>query len=269
MQWYLGQSILIRRKSRFGQPYSFLSPQRMKEARYFYVPDAYCQSELPEDEAQHAIRVLRLSEGDEMFLMDGHGVFYRATVSLISKKRCMYSIEEKLPQEKGWNGHIHLAIAPTKMMERIEWLAEKTTEIGFDELSFLNCKFSERRNLRVDRIDKIVVSATKQSRKARKPLVHDMQNFTDFIGKPRTGRKYIAHCYNEIEKGDFLNSVQLLPADEDVTLLVGPEGDFSIDEVKLALANGYESISLGNSRLRTETAGLMGVTMAQIIKRKL
>ncbi len=95
-----------------------------------------------------------------------------------------------------------------------------------------------------------------------------MQNFADFIGKPRTGRKYIAHCYNEIEKSDFLNLVQLLPADEDVTLLVGPEGDFSIDEVKLALANGYESISLGNSRLRTETAGLMGVTMAQIIKRK-
>ena len=196
-------------------------------------------------------------------------MFYRATVSLISKKHCCYSIEETLPQEKGWNGQIHLAIAPTKMMERMEWLAEKATEIGFDELSFLNCKFSERRNIRADRVDKIVVAATKQSRKPWKPQVNDMQNFTGFIGKPRAGHKYIAHCYNEIERHDFLNLVQALPPDEAVTVLVGPEGDFSIDEVKLALAHGYESVSLGNSRLRTETAGLMSVAMAQITKRKL
>ena len=240
----------------------------MKEARYFYVPDVCPRKELPEDEALHAIRVLRFSAGDEMFLMDGRGVFYRATVSLISKKHCCYSIEETLPQEKGWNGQIHLAIAPTKMMERMEWLAEKATEIGFDELSFLNCKFSERRNIRADRVDKIVVAATKQSRKPWKPQVNDMQNFAGFIGKPRAGHKYIAHCYNEIERHDFLNLVQALPPDEAVTVLVGPEGDFSIDEVKLALAHGYESVSLGNSRLRTETAGLMSVAMAQITKRK-
>ena len=240
----------------------------MKEARYFYVPDVCTRKELPENEALHAIRVLRLSAGDEMFLMDGRGAFYRATVSLISKKHCCYSIEETLPQEKGWNGQIHLAIAPTKMMERMEWLAEKATEIGFDELSFLNCKFSERRNIRTDRVDKIVVAATKQSRKPWKPQVNDMQNFAGFIGKPRAGHKYIAHCYNEIERHDFLNLVQTLPPDEAITVLIGPEGDFSIDEVKLALAHGYESVSLGNSRLRTETAGLMSVAMAQITKRK-
>ena len=226
----------------------------MKEARYFYVPDVCTRKELPENEALHAIRVLRLSAGDEMFLMDGRGAFYRATVSLISKKHCCYSIEETLPQEKGWNGQIHLAIAPTKMMERMEWLAEKATEIGFDELSFLNCKFS--------------VAATKQSRKPWKPQVNDMQNFAGFIGKPRAGHKYIAHCYNEIERHDFLNLVQALPPDEAVTVLIGPEGDFSIDEVRLALAHGYESVSLGNSRLRTETAGLMSVAMAQITKRE-
>ena len=150
----------------------------------------------------------------------------------------------------------------------MEWLAEKATEIGFDELSFLNCKFSERRNIRADRVDKIVVAATKQSRKPWKPQVNDMQNFTGFIGKPRAGHKYIAHCYNEIERHDFLNLVQALPPDEAVTVLIGPEGDFSIDEVRLALAHGYESVSLGNSRLRTETAGLMSVAMTQITKRK-
>ena len=177
----------------------------MKETRYFYVPDACSQQELPDEEVLHAIKVLRLSEGDEMFLMDGCGTFYRATVSLVSKRHCMYAIADTLPQDKAWRGRIQLAIAPTKMMERMEWLAEKATEIGFDELSFLNCKFSERHQIRVDRIDKIVIAATKQSRKPWKPQVNDIQNFADFIRQPRQGYKYIAHCYNEIERTDFLN----------------------------------------------------------------
>ena len=240
----------------------------MKEARYFYVPDACDHQELPEEEAQHAIKVLRLSEGDEIFLMDGCGTFYRATVSLVSKRHCMYSIAGTLPQEKAWRGHIHLAIAPTKMMERMEWLAEKAAEIGFDELSFLNCKFSERHQIRIDRIDKIVVAATKQSRKPWKPQVNDICSFDDFVRQPHDGRKYIAHCYNEIGRKDFFNHIQSLPPDENLTVLIGPEGDFSIDEVRLAMANGCKSITLGNSRLRTETAGLMGVAMAQITKRK-
>lgn len=111
----------------------------MKEVRYFYVPDAANQVELPAEEATHALRVLRLKGGDEIFLMDGEGSFYRAEVTAASSKRCLYEIKENMPQERAWKGHIHLAIAPTKMMERIEWMAEKATEIGFDELSFLNC----------------------------------------------------------------------------------------------------------------------------------
>ena len=148
------------------------------------------------------------------------------------------------------------------------WMAEKATEIGFDELSFLNCQFSERRQLRQDRVEKIVVSAMKQSRKAWKPTVNEMLAFKDFIGQERSGRKFIAHCYEEIEKKDFFDELDGLKVDEEVTVLIGPEGDFSIDEVRLAMANGYESISLGQSRLRTETAALAAVMMMQLKLRK-
>lgn len=244
----------------------------MKEVRYFYVPNAAQETELPQEEATHALRVLRLKAGDEIFLMDGEGAFYRALVSLATNKRCIYEILESMPQQRAWQGHIHLAIAPTKMMDRIEWMTEKATEIGFDEISFLNCKFSERKNLRADRIEKIVISAVKQSHKAWKPVVNDMQSFKDFITTPRRGRKFICHCYEEVEKKDFFSELQKpwtaeQPEGADITVLVGPEGDFSIDEVRLALENGYESVSLGTSRLRTETAGLVAVHMAYLNRR--
>lgn len=249
----------------------------MKEVRFFYVPDAATQTELPQEEATHALRVLRIQAGDELFLMDGKGGFYRAEVSLATNKRCIYEVKEVMPQQPAWRGHIHLAIAPTKMMDRIEWMAEKATEIGFDEISFLNCKFSERKVIRIDRIDKIVVSAVKQSHKAWKPVVNELQNFKDFITAPRNGRKFICHCYEEIEKKDFFAEIsKSCPADDsagavqegadDITVLVGPEGDFSIDEVRLALENGYESVSLGTSRLRTETAGLVAVNMCHLAR---
>lgn len=250
----------------------------MKETRYFYVPDAPSSQELPQEEATHALRVLRLKGGDEIFLMDGVGNFYQAQVTLASNKRCLYEILQTMPQQPTWLGHIHLAIAPTKMMDRIEWMAEKATEIGFDELSFLNSKFTERKNMRVDRIDKIVISAVKQSHKAWKPVVNPLVSFREFIEMPRPGRKFICHCYEEVEKKDFFTELMNAQGDssdkqsddahaQDVTVLVGPEGDFSIDEVKMALEYGYESVSLGTSRLRTETAGLVAVHMANLARR--
>ena len=240
----------------------------MKEIRFFYVPDAEKSQELPADEATHALRVLRMKSGDEMFLMDGLGTFYHAEVGMTTNKKCFYNILKVLPQDKTWKGHIHLAIAPTKMMERMEWMVEKATEIGFDEITFLDCKFSERQQIRTDRIEKIVVSAMKQSRKAWKPMVNDMTSFKDFVKAPRPGVKFIAHCYGEKERNDLFEELRQMTPEEDVTVLVGPEGDFSLDEVQFAMEQGYLSISLGNSRLRTETAGLMAVMMAQIIKRK-
>lgn len=245
----------------------------MKEVRYFYVPDAANQVELPAEEATHALRVLRLKGGDEIFLMDGEGTFYRAEVTAASSKRCLYEIKENMPQKRAWKGHIHLAIAPTKMMERIEWMAEKATEVGFDELSFLNCQFSERKVVKTPRIDKIVISAVKQSHKAWKPVVNELESFKEFVQTPRSGRKFICHCYEEVEKKDFFQEINSCSdasrgSDvDDITVLVGPEGDFSIGEVRLALENGYESVSLGTSRLRTETAGLVAVHMAHIARR--
>lgn len=240
----------------------------MKETRFFYVPNAEQENEMPTEEALHALRVLRIKSGDEINLMDGVGNFYRAEVTLAATKRCLYEVKEVLPQQPAWHGHVHLAIAPTKVMDRIEWMAEKATEIGFDELSFLNCKFSERKTMRTVRLDKIVISAVKQSHKAWKPIVNQMVSFKEFIAQPRKGRKFICHCYEEFEKVDLMTELQK-PFDEDadVTVLVGPEGDFSVDEVKLAIANGYESASLGTSRLRTETAGLMSVAMANLTRR--
>lgn len=241
----------------------------MKEVRYFFVPDALQQNELPMEEAMHALRVLRIKSGDEIFLMDGEGCFYRAEVTLAATKRCLYEIRDSMPQQRPWKGRVHLAISPTKMMDRIEWMAEKATEIGFDELSFLNSKFSERKVMRTVRLDKIIVSAVKQSHKAWKPVVNQMTSFKDFVQIPRKGRKFICHCYEEIEKKDYFKELMKPCSDDDldVTVLVGPEGDFSIDEVEMALANGYESVSLGTSRLRTETAGLMAVAMANIARR--
>ena len=243
----------------------------MKEIRFFYVPSASELTELPLEEAMHALRVLRLKSGDEMYLMDGEGVFYRAEVTIAATKRCMYEIKEVLPQEKAWQGNIHIAIAPTKMMDRIEWFCEKATEIGVDEVTFLNCKCSERKVMRTVRLDKIVVSAVKQSHKPWKPRLNAMMSFKDFVSAPRNGRKYIAHCHDEISRKDFFTDVYSLASSaegDDVTVLIGPEGDFSIEEVNLAVANGYESVTLGTSRLRTETAALYATMGAQLALRK-
>ena len=239
----------------------------MKEARYFYVPDAAQQRELPAEECQHAIRVLRLKVGDELFLMDGVGNYYRAEVTDASSHHCCYEIVETLPQERQWTGLVHLAIAPTKMMDRMEWMAEKATEIGIDELTFLDCQFSERQVVKLPRIEKIVISAVKQSHKAWMPVVHEMTAFKTFISQPLDGGKYIAHCYEEIPRTYLFDELTLrTPRNEDATVMVGPEGDFSIDEVRQAVSAGWQSVHLGKSRLRTETAGLSAVMMMQLSK---
>lgn len=238
----------------------------MKEERYFYVPEAAHRQTLPDDEAVHAVRVLRLTEDDEMMLMDGDGCFYKAVVTMATQKRCCYDIVEPMPQQRQWGGRVHLAIAPTKLMDRLEWMAEKVTEVGIDELSLLNCQFSERRTVKLPRLEKIVVSAMKQSRKAWLPVVNDMADFRKFIAGHDTGRRYIAHCYGEIPRVNLFEELCKGLSDEDALVLVGPEGDFSIDEVRLAVEAGYVSVDLGKSRLRTETAGLAAVMMMQLAK---
>lgn len=241
----------------------------MKETRFFYVPDASSQTELPEEEAQHALRVLRLKTGDELMLMDGSGMFFRAQVTQTSGHHCFYKICETLPQTRQWKGHLHLAMAPTKMMERTEWFAEKATEVGVNEISLLSCQFSERRMVKTPRLEKIIVSAVKQSHKAWKPQLNDMTFFKQFVASHQTGRRYIAHCYEEVARVNLFDDLTK-PAkpdgadDDNILVMIGPEGDFSIDEVRMAVDAGFVSVDLGKSRLRTETAALSAVMMMQL-----
>lgn len=230
----------------------------------FYTPDIAVTCEMPEEEAAHCLRVLRLGVGDEVMLTDGKGCFYKAVISAATGKRCQVKVTETIEQEPLWNGHLHLAMAPTKNMDRIEWLAEKATEIGFDELSFLNCRYSERKVIKTERVEKIVVSAVKQSLKARKPVVNEMMDFARFVKQDFAGQKFIAHC-NEGEK-PLLKEI-LVPG-EDALVLIGPEGDFSPEEVKLAESLGFRSISLGKSRLRTETAAFVSVHIMNLFNQR-
>lgn len=249
----------------------------MKEIRYFYAPDILRSDELPEEEAVHCLRVLRLQPGELIHLTDGCGRFYLAEITVVTNKRCCFKILEEQVLDKEWRGHLHLAVAPTKNIDRIEWLAEKATEIGFDELSFLNCRFSERKVVKTERIDKILVSAMKQSHKVFKPVLNEVRTFEDFLSRDFGGQKFIAHCYDEADilretKTDadkmmdggkpFL--LDVLDPKEDAMVLVGPEGDFSVEEVRKALEKGFRSVSLGRSRLRTETAALVAVHLMHI-----
>lgn len=232
----------------------------MKEVRFFYTPEPQTGL-LPDEEAAHAVRVLRMTEGDELFLMDGRGTFYRAEITEASKHRCGYRIVETMPQPRRWKAHLHLAMGATKNMDRTEWFAEKATEIGFDELTFLDCRFSERKVVKNERIEKIMVAAMKQSRKAELPRLNAMMPVGEFIKRPFSGQKFICHCY---EDNLPLLKDQLVSG-EDAVVMIGPEGDFSIDEVREAEAAGFRSVSLGKSRLRTETAALVAVHLMQLM----
>ena len=219
----------------------------------FYAPDISTRPELPEEEARHATRVLRLSEGDEITVTNGKGFFYRSAISAISGKRCLHNILERIPQEKSWKANLHIAMAPTKNMDRTEWFTEKATEIGFNELTFLLCRFSERKIIKTERIHKIAVSAMKQSLKASLPEIHEMIDFGKFIKQEFPEQKFIAHCY----EGDKPSLKDVIKPGKDAVILIGPEGDFSEEEVKKAIDNGFIPVSLGKSRLRTETAALV------------
>lgn len=236
----------------------------MKETRYFYVPDAASATELPADEASHAVRVLRMKPGDEMVLMDGVGTFFKAEVAVASPHHCVYRVVEEMPQLPQWHGRYHIAMAPTKLMDRTEWMLEKVTEIGVDEVSLLNCDNSERRVAKPARLEKILVSAMKQSRKAWKPVLNDMAAFRKFVSEPRGGMKFIAHCYEEIPRTYLYDELCGRDVSETVTVLIGPEGDFTPDEVRMAVDAGYVPVHLGQSRLRTETAAMVAVMMMHL-----
>ncbi len=228
----------------------------------FYAPDIERLPELPETESQHCVKVLRMSEGDEIGIIDGCGNRYRAEITLAHSKRCGVRIVEKEKAPNPWKAQVHIAIAPTKNLDRIEWFAEKTTEIGIDAITPLLCRFSERKELKIDRINKILISAMKQSLKAVLPDLGEMTSFAQFVARPFDGQKFIAHCYKEETRKELS---ELYRPGENALVLIGPEGDFSPEEVELAISCGFQPVMLGQSRLRTETAGVVACHTIQVL----
>ncbi len=221
----------------------------------FYAPEISGEMELPAEEAGHCVRVLRMKEGDRIKLTDGKGFFYDAVISAVSGKRCMVHIVEKEIQKPLWSGHIHIAVAPTKLMERNEWFVEKAVEIGVDEITFLKTDHSERDAIKMERMEKIAISAMKQSQKAQLPVMNGMISFRNFLERDIKCDRFIAHC----ESGDKVNLRDVVVSGHNALVLIGPEGDFSSSEIEMALKAGYRPVSLGPSRLRTETAALVAV----------
>jgi len=228
----------------------------------FYTPDIDRVHEMPEEESLHCAKVLRLAAGEQVRLTDGKGHSYLAQITTSHPKRCAFSILSPVKDHQIRDYGLHIAIAPTKNLDRIEWFAEKATEMGIDGLTFLKCRFSERKELKEERIHKILVSAMKQSLKSTLPLLTGMTSFADFIRLPFPGEKYIAHCYDEIPRTPLSLSYT---SRQNALVLIGPEGDFSNEEVKAAIDAGFVSVSLGKSRLRTETAALVACQTIHLI----
>jgi len=220
----------------------------------FYTPDISGKTyTLDETESKHCVRVLRLAKGDEITLVDGRGGFFTAEIADPNPKRCAVNVFKSEMNFGLRNFQVHIAIAPTKNIERIEWFLEKATEIGIDRVTPLLCHHSERKEIKNDRLEKVMISAMKQSLKAYLPQLDEMTRFSDFIRQPFSGQKFIAHC--EEQHRELLKN--LVKSEESYLILIGPEGDFSPEEIEMAFHAGYQPVSLGESRLRTETAGVV------------
>lgn len=220
----------------------------------FYTPDIKTNIyTLNEIESKHCIKVLRQKVNDHIQLIDGKGNFYEAKIIEPNPKKCIVEIVETTKDFGKRNYYLHIAIAPTKNIDRFEWFLEKATEIGIDEITPILCEHSERKTIKAERLEKIIVSAIKQSIKAYKPKLNDLTNYSDFIQQNFNGVKYIAHC--EENKKALLKTSYY--KGQNVIILIGPEGDFSPEEIDKARNNNFTEISLGESRLRTETAGVV------------
>jgi 16S rRNA (uracil1498-N3)-methyltransferase len=221
----------------------------------FYTPDitpSHPQYFLNEEESKHAVRVLRLEAGSPVQLIDGKGGLYTAEIKDAHPKRTILQITSVTTEYQKRNHYLHIAIAPTKNLDRLEWFLEKATEIGIDEISLIICQRSERKEAKTERLDKIITSAIKQSLKAYHPVLNEPIAFNKFLTQPFNGQKFIAHC----EDRHKTNLQAELQKHGRYLILIGPEGDFSPTEIDAALDNGYKAITLGESRLRTETAAL-------------
>ncbi len=227
-----------------------------------YVPNIeYPLTTLDESESRHAVAVMRMKEGDPVHLVDGKGGLYQAVIALAHPKRCTLSILSSQQNFEQRNHSLHIAIAPTKSIDRMEWFCEKATELGIDEITPIHCDHSERKIIKPDRLKKILVSAMKQSQKAFLPTLHPMIPLHQFILNCKATMRFIAHC----QPGEKEHLKNVAQPRTDTVILIGPEGDFSPEETALATLSGYKEVSLGNSRLRTETAGIAACHIINLI----
>ena len=223
----------------------------------FYTPDLDPEQtySLNKEEATHCVKVLRMREGDEILLTNGVGNIYKAEIIQAAVGACLCVVKEEIPSYNKRNYRIHIAMAPTKNNARTEWFTEKATEMGIDEISLFKSRYSERTNIKTERLEKVVISAVKQSLKAFVPKVNDLRDFKQIVDEAKESKKFIATCSGE----DRVNLKEACLPNEDVIILIGPEGDFSEQEVSYALSKGFKALSLGQARLRTETAALYAV----------
>ena len=231
----------------------------------FYCPDIATTKTLSEEESRHCVRVLRLSEGDAIEVVDGKGNLYDCRISLAHVKHCAVEIKATHSQPPHWGHLITLAVAPTKHIDRMEWMVEKCVEMGVDRIVPLRCQNSERTEVKVDRLRKIAVAAMKQSLKTTLPQVDGMTPFSDLLGETWTGSRFIAYCDAQLPRDQRLPLTGSYPGNQDVMMFIGPEGDFSPDELNIALAAGCKPVSLGMSRLRTETAAVMACAAIHVV----
>lgn len=220
---------------------------------------------LDEEQSAHAVRVLRYAAGDTIHIADGRGNMYEAVISNPHPKHCEVEIRSITPQTKHHRANVHIAVAPTKNIERIEWMAEKCTEIGIDTITPLLCHYSERKVIRTDRLTKIILSAAKQSLSAYLPTLNELTPFKDCVLNATEQRRYIAHSSPWVDKKDLRDELRKSDAQASTIVLIGAEGGFSDDEVRLAMERGFVPVSLGDARLRTETAALVACMLVNYV----
>lgn len=228
----------------------------------FYTPDLQDDNyRLSEEESKHCVRVLRLTQGDTLFLVDGKGLFCEAVIVAAHPKACMLKVTDKKPGFGKRGYELTIAVSPTKHIDRYEWFLEKATEIGIDGVIPLISRYSERKEIKPERLEKVMVAAIKQSIKAYLPQLQSLQTFKQVLKTPFDGQKFIAHCNN----GEKILLRDAVIKGEKELILIGPEGDFSEEEVASAVMEGFVPVSLGDSRLRTETAALVACHTVNLI----
>ncbi len=220
----------------------------------FYAPDITGNTYiLDEKESKHLIRVLRMTKGDNVRLIDGKGNLFTGIISNPDQKSCSIEVTGKISDFEKRNYKLHIAISPLKNPDRFEWFVEKSVELGIDEITPIICKNTEKPGIKNERINNLIISAMKQSLKATRTRLNDPSDFKEFITSHQEGIRLIAHCDNSMERARIADMYQ---KNNDAVILIGPEGDFSKDEILYAVANEYKPVHLGPSRLRTETAGI-------------